>query len=442
MVERLAKPLLRVLHSRPFHPVIIKAKPGALREAWAQVRQLDLSRHVTRHFFQLETLQLGYWGIIPSFGMVSAILGRRDIEDLAQSPYVEKIYLDYPVEIKQLFPTVPPDGVYQYGNEVFTTTKYTKLIIGATDANKRGITGDGVKVGVVDTGAAVYHEMLGLRYKETSFQTVMPFQRVDDNGHGSWCCATIGGRKGVDDRLSRKIGVLVEAEGIAPDVDLVCVKALGYVIGTGMTSQIIKGMEIAADRGSNIISMSLGGPCQAPSPEEDPFYPVTKQLTEQGVILSVAAGNEGPGAGTVASPGCMPDVLTVAAYDPIAGKVADFSSRGPTPWGDVKPDVAAPGVNILSASVGLLDAIDHVVDRYGILSGTSMATPHVSGLLALMMQAHRQALGRDLATEEVKRMMEEWANTHGIIKSNDYGWGPITWDIYVWWLSTQYGINI
>jgi subtilisin family serine protease len=180
------------------------------------------------------------------------------------------------------------------------------------------------------------------------------------------------------------------------------------------------------------------------SQEEDPFYPVMKKLIESGVVPVVAAGNEGPEPGTIGTPGWLEDALTVGAYDPITGEVAKYSSRGPTRDGRVKPDVVAPGGGypdhgIDSAIVNLLDrAGDGVPNRYSPIQGTSMATPHVAGLVALMVQAHRELLGRDLGVDEVKRMMEALGHS----KNNDAGWGAITWQLYEQWLETQYGVGI
>ena len=444
MYDTISGPLLRRLYSSQVHPVIIKARPGYFRELWHQVKQLDAFQAVRREYFIHEILPFGYYGPIPRFGMISAVLATHDILHLADSLYVEKIYPDLAMRALITYPTVPQEAVYTYRHLQFTTTKYTKKLIGADVANEKGYTGKDVKVAVPDTGAPVYHEQLGWRYGSFEMKSVMPAQQFDSNGHGTWCITTIGGVPGKDERMTRKTGSEIEAEGIAPDADLLAVKVLGYVIGTGSTSQIIKGLEIAAEWGADVISMSLGGPSQTDSPEDDPFYPVMEKLVnEEQRIVVVAAGNEGPGENTISSPGAMPQVLTVGAYDPIKGELADFSSRGPTNWGDTKPDVVAPGVNILSASVGLLDyAVDKVLDRYGILSGTSMATPHVAGLTTLMRQAHNTLLGNTLTVDEIKQMMQNWADEQGIEKSNDYGWGPITWDVYEWWLSTQYGVNI
>lgn len=442
--DKISTALLRKIHTAQVHPVLIKAKPGALRNLWAEVKNLDAFQGVREEFFLEELIPFNYNGIIPRFEMIAAVLTQSDIFYLADLWETEMIYPDLPMQALSVGPTVGDNEVYIYKKLKFTTTYHTRKIIGAEKANAKGFTGRGVKVAVPDTGAPVYHEMLGWRHAGFEMKSVMPAQRLDSNGHGTWCISTIGGTEAVDERISRRVGRTVKAKGLAPDADLLSVKVLGYVIGTGSTSQIIRGLEIAAEWGADVISMSLGGPVTTETPEEDPFYPVMEKLvSEENRIVVVAAGNEGPKPGTISSPGAMPQVLTVGAYDPITGDVAEFSSRGPTPWDDIKPDVVAPGVNILSASTGLLDyAVDKVNDRYGILSGTSMATPHAAGLVTLMRQAHHELLNTTLTVDEIKKMMEEWAYNNGITKNNDYGWGPITWDIYEWWLGTQYGIQV
>jgi len=110
-------------------------------------------------------------------------------------------------------------------------------------------------------------------------------------------------------------------------------------------------------------------------------------MAAAGIFMVVAAGNEGPACGSVDDPPApYPDVLTVGAVDR-RNRVAGFSSRGPGAAGGTKPDVAAPGVDVLSAIPG---------GRYAELPGTSMATPHVAGVVALMWSANPRLIG-DLA---------------------------------------------
>ncbi|GAH37813.1 unnamed protein product, partial [marine sediment metagenome] len=112
---------------------------------------------------------------------------------------------------------------------------------------------------------------------------------------------------------------------------------------------------------------------------------------------------------------------------------------GPTNWQDIKPDVVAPGVNVDSAIVGVLDTSgDGVPSRFSPISGTSMATPHVAGLVALMVECHGRVLSKKLTVEEIKRMMSEL----GLEKNNTVGWGAITWETYEKWVSSQYGVEL
>ena len=229
----------------------------------------------------------------------------------------------------------------------------------------------------------------------------------------------------------------METEGMAPECRLLAVKCLGLVVGTGTTSWIIHAIEESLDWGADIISMSLGGDETAERPEDNPYYPVFEKLREADCIPVVAAGNSGPRSGSVGSPGSLPNCLSVGAYDPVTGEIADFSSRGPVPWRDVKPDCVAPGVNVHAPCVNALDLSDQIPQRFSVLSGTSMATPHVSGLVALAKQAWRELLGRELTLGEILNMLSRL----GDYKTNDAGWGKIDWWMFEEWLSTQYGVE-
>jgi len=211
---------------------------------------------------------------------------------------------------------------------------------------------------------------------------------------------------------------------MAPESQLITVKVLDFIVGSGSDSSIIKGIEWALEEGAKVISMSLGGTVKGDNPEEDPFYPVMKKAVEQGIIPVIAAGNEGPEPGTIGTPGWLDEVLTVGAYDPITGEVAEYSSRGPTPDKRVKPDVIAPGGGypdhgIHNAIVNMLDkAGDGVENRYSPIQGTSMATPHAAGLVACAVQMYRDVLGKELTVEEIKTMMAQLGHE----KTNDDGW--------------------
>lgn len=372
----------RRAHSRVLYGYIVKSKPGLLRELVETAREFELPTLVKRERILLDALRemipFGGLGlglrVFPRFNMVAGIFPREVIFDMAEWRAVEKIYSDEPV-YAFIFPTVPPEGIFRYRRKIkkpidFTTTYYVKKLMGADIANQKGFTGQRMRVGIVDTGSRRTHEQVSGRIE---FKSVLKGQYADMNGHGTWVATCIGGRLAVDDRLSRQIGRTIYCEGFAPNCYMVSVKTLGYAIGTGSTSGIIEAIQMLLEYGVDAINLSLGGECKYRRPEEDPMYDVFNEVNMEGVIPVVAAGNEGPEPNTVATPGWLPNVLTVGAIDPIKGTVADFSSRGPTNDNRVKPDCVGYGVNIHSGIAGQLDyAGDNVENRYSPISGTCL----------------------------------------------------------------------
>ncbi|MFD1326283.1 S8 family serine peptidase, partial [Micromonospora sonneratiae] len=124
------------------------------------------------------------------------------------------------------------------------------------------------------------------------------------------------------------------------------------------------------------------------TPEIDPLEQAVNTLTAQtGTLFVIAAGNDG-GEGTVGSPGSADAALTVGAVDR-DDELAEFSSRGPRVGDEaIKPDVTAPGVDIVAARASGTEMGEPVGDSYVTSSGTSMATPHVAGAVALLAQQH------------------------------------------------------
>ena len=173
--------------------------------------------------------------------------------------------------------------------------------------------------------------------------------------------------------------------GVAPEAYLGNYKALtiptpGFGLD-GNSAEIAAAIEAAVADGMNVINLSLGEPEVEPS--RDLVVKALEGAAAAGVVPVVAAGNdfEDFGDGSVSSPGNAPDAITVAAVDS-RNAIADFSSAGPTPVSlEFKPDVAAPGVDILSS-------LPHTQNTWGTLSGTSMATPHVAGSAALLAERH------------------------------------------------------
>lgn len=440
MVETLTSELRKKYRQKILTPVIIQSKNGKLDEVASMVSEYikpnilssgvapKLGNGPFNNIMSKFQGSLTSFKKMPLFNMLAVPLFPNAIEELADTREVGKMYYDRQMWALN-YPTVPEGGMYELPQGTkFTSTAWTKKLMGCDKANEMGFTGNGIKISVPDTGANRTHE--AVRHNIT-VETMMrdKGQVKDKNGHGLWCCGCIGGKK-TDDRVLN-----VPTEGMAPDVNLLSLKVLGYVAGTGFTSDIIEGMEYSYKQDADVVSMSLGGEATK-DPAEDPECQVINRLTEEGLSFVVAGGNSGPDSGTIGSPGTCPNALTIGAYDPIKGGIADFSSRGPTPDGRTKPDVVAPGVMTHAPILGALDGSnDKRSQRYSPISGTSMATPHTAGLVGLMKECHRKLLGRDLPTSEIKEMMMKL----GEDKDNENGWGFLTWDKYLKWLSTEYG---
>lgn len=251
--------------------------------------------------------------------------------------------------------------------------------IGAPAAWEAGYTGQGAVVAVLDTGIDTTHPDLAGAVIDARDFSQSPSGIADRHGHGTHVAGIITGDGSASAGKYR---------GVAPDAKLLNAKVLNDY-GFGRTSGVIAGMEWAVASGADVVSMSLGGRSgDAGSPLDDAVNRLTR---ETGVLFVIAAGNQGPYSKTVSSPGTAAEALTVGAVDR-SDVVADFSGRGPNPDDfSVKPDIAGPGVGIVSVLAGgsLISKREPAVDgQYVRLSGTSMATPHVAGAAAIIAAQH------------------------------------------------------
>ena len=240
--------------------------------------------------------------------------------------------------------------------------------LGVTELWKQGLTGKGVRVAHLDTGADGTHP--ALRTAIVSFAELDAFGRVvkpspaahDTGEHGTHTAATIAGRQ-----------VQGRSVGVAPNAEI----ASAIVIeGGNVIARLLGGMDWALTQGVTVLSMSLG----LPGFLED-FVPVTRILRTRNVLPVIAAGNEG--AGRTRSPGNYAEALSVGAVNE-QFIVAPFSSsqRFARKSDPIVPDVVAPGVDVISAKPG---------GGFQSMDGTSMATPHVAGLAALLFEAKKGA---------------------------------------------------
>ncbi|MFE7597799.1 S8 family serine peptidase [Streptomyces sp. NPDC057494] len=267
----------------------------------------------------------------------------------------------------------------------------------APEAWAAGYDGKGTQVAVLDTGVDAGHPDLASRVAASKNFT--DSRTTDDLvGHGTHTASTVGGSGAASEGRMK---------GVAPGTSLLIGKVLNDA-GYGQDSWVIAGMQWAVDQQADVVSMSLGnasiGDCT------DPVAEATKQLSKSSrTLFVVAAGNAGSGTETVSSPGCVPSVLTVGAVDR-DDTTAWFSSRGPVAvTRTLKPEMAAPGVDISAASAG-----GRGVYAYRSMSGTSMATPHVAGAAAVLRQAHP-----DWTAQQLKAALVASARTGGKVAGAD-----------------------
>jgi serine protease AprX len=245
------------------------------------------------------------------------------------------------------------------------------------DGNVSTYSKDDLVSAVIDTGIDAGHRDLD-QGKVLGFRDFVAGRNdpYDDNGHGTHIAATIAGDGDARaDDLYR---------GVAPGGALVGVKVLDAT-GGGTMADVIAGIEwVVQNReayGIEVMNLSLGASGCADGTDAESL--AVNAAHDAGLVVAVAAGNEGPGTCTIGSPGAATGALTVGAMADAgqAGfKQAYFSSRGKTGVGRIKPDISAPGVGITSAKSGTADGY---VDE----DGTSMATPFVAGVAMLMLDA-------------------------------------------------------
>jgi subtilisin family serine protease len=241
-------------------------------------------------------------------------------------------------------------------------------------------TGLGVKVAVVDTGIDLDHPDL-INNIKGNVNCINPRKSGDDdNGHGTHVAGIIGA-------VNNQIGVI----GVGPEISLYAVKVLDKN-GKGWLSDLIEGLEWCINNKMDIVNMSLGS-----SSDNQSFHDAIRKVYEAGIIQVAAAGNNGLTDGSIDYPAKYPETIAVSAVGQNSdGSLypANFSSYGP------EIDLTAPGVSIKST---------YINGNYKTFDGTSMATPHVSGVAALTISVK----GR-MSPDELKTYLKNRAENLGL----------------------------
>ncbi|MDI3297947.1 MAG: S8 family serine peptidase [Bacillota bacterium] len=358
--------------------LLVQGRPG-LDEAAAG----ELRRHV-------EGCGARVVGELPLVDALVVTLPRRSLGALAAHPAVLRLHLDRTVHalLDVAVPTVDAPAAWS-----------------------SGWTGKGVTIAILDTGVYPHADLTRPENRIVAFHDLVNgrSEPYDDNGHGTHVagCALGNGHSSQG-----------RYKGSAPEARLAAVKVLDAQ-GSGAISTIIAGVQWCLQErqslGIRLLSLSLGGPGWVPY-QIDPLCQALEKAWQAGLVVCVAAGNDGPAPFTISSPGIDPLLVTVGATDdkrtPAKGddSVAPFSSRGPTLELARKPDLVAPGVGIVSlrAPGSTLDQAHpdfRVGDDYFRLSGTSMATPICAGAAALLLQSRPEA-----TPDQVKRALLDGAD--------------------------------
>ncbi|GEM_PF-2732552 len=283
--------------------------------------------------------------------------------------------------------------------------------VSAEDLIEEGINGSGIVIAVIDTGIYDAHPDLRgkVKYEISLVNETYGFpenyneSERDYFGHGTHVAGIAAGTGYASNK---------KYMGVAPGAQIWNIKCLSRY-GQGTLWALIKALEVVYEKAMNenknvIVNLSLGAPTY-----ERALAEVIRKLVNNGIIVVAAAGNEGPFYNSVSYPGGDPLVITVGAVD-WNGRLTDFSSKGFSANWSAEPDVVAPGYLVigplargshLEGAFKKLNAKQLINEWYVALSGTSMATPVVSGACAIILQYLRDKLHVDLQRPEVKHLL-------------------------------------
>lgn len=285
-----------------------------------------------------------------------------------------------------------------------------KSLIHCHGTRSGGLTGNGVGVAVLDTGIFPHRDFDDRIIGFADFVN-QKNRCYDDCGHGSHICGIIGGSGAASGG---------RYQGMAPGCNLVALKVLDRK-GNGYVKDVLEGIEWILQRkeelGIRILNISVGAGGRKRMNENSALVRGVDQAWDAGLVVVVAAGNNGPRRMSVTTPGISRKVITVGCSDDdrevlVGGRrMVDYSGRGPTMECICKPDVVAPGCRVVSCAAQ--------ENKYTVKSGTSMSTPIVSGAIALLLEKYPEMTNRD-----VKLKLMKSCRDIGLPK-NQQGWGML-----------------
>ena len=315
---------------------------------------------------------------------------------------------------------IKPQGIEE-DSIVSATLDETVPLIRVPTIWDKGYRGEGVKIAILDTGIDENYPDFAGRITEKQVFTGEA-SVSDGHGHGTHVAGIAAGSGQASNG---------KYTGVAPKADILVAKVLTDG-GQGRLSWVIEGIAFAITNGADVLNLSLGG--RHPSDGTDALsQAVNKAVTDSKKIVCVAAGNSGrSGSKTIGSPGAAEQPITVGAVDQ-DDKIADYSSRGPTADERVKPDIVAPGGGsttvpyvqgawVTSARADKTEMGKPASDSqlYREARGTSMATPHVAGVCALLRQSEPA-----LTPQQIKERIKLTSDRLPEYSDNEQGRGRI-----------------
>ncbi len=354
-------------------PVVVRFAPGTSSDEMTELLEKSGIENIEiRHAFHL----ISYISLYVSEAATEQISGLNTVVSVTSD------------HRRQIDPTAISTG-YELAADGSGYT-HPDVILGADTLWSQGYNGTGVTVAVLDTGLDPSHPDFAGRI--AGFKDLVNDQTnsYDDNGHGTACAWLVAGTgEGMSGTFT----------GIAPGAKLLVVKVLDNA-GSGYDSVIAQGIEYAVDTGADIMSLSLGGSWED-SAYVDPSIVAADAAMQAGVVVFIAAGNTGPAAETINSPGVSLEAITVGASSGAEGAAA-FSSRGPVirdvtdPIGVfAKPDIITPGEGVVSGRFADASTYEYPIynqSQFGSVytqwSGTSVSAPLAAGAAALLLDKH------------------------------------------------------
>lgn len=277
--------------------------------------------------------------------------------------------------------------------------KRVKKEVQAKQVYLDGYTGRGVRIALLDTGAA---PLIGLQKNIVYFKDYINGKReaYDDNGHGTHISGILCG--GLDNNN--------EIIGMAPDAELLVFKILDRN-GNGNTQKVIQALDWILQNHKKynirILNFSMGYLPNSKPDVQKKLIDKLETLWDEGVVVVTAAGNNGPKENSITVPGISRKVITVGSSDDVYETNQSYSGRGPTLCCIVKPEILAPGTKIRSYG--------RKENEYEVKSGTSMSVPIVCGALALALEknpylrpAEIKMLLYDTVSEKIKNLSPSW----------------------------------